>query len=210
MQQTNSYQYRPPETTNDVGAHSKRKEILSTLAVFIIAPVIALLITAFVFQSYEVDGPSMEKTLQNKDRLLVTKTPRTWAKITSRAYIPHRYDIIIFNHTDNYGLGTTQKQLIKRVIGLPGDRVVVKDDIVKIYNREHPAGYMVDRYGPETSVISDTIGNIDQVVGQNEVFLMGDNRSNSLDSRAFGTVDAKDIVGKLSARIYPFSQITRF
>ena len=66
MQTSNQYHYQPPAPPQEDKAHNKRKEILSTLAVFIIAPVIALLLTAFVFQSYEVDGPSMEKTLQAK------------------------------------------------------------------------------------------------------------------------------------------------
>ncbi len=200
-------------STEPTPKSSQRREILSTLAIIIIAPLVALFLTAFVFQSYEVDGPSMEKTLFNKDRLLVNKTPRTWARITGHSYQPKRYDVVIFNHTENYGLdGTTDKQLIKRVIGLPGDRVVVKDGVVRVYNKENPNGFLVDQKGPEAAVIGETVASteIDQKINKGEVFVMGDNRPNSLDSRAFGPINIDDIVGRLSIRIYPFNEITRF
>jgi len=192
---------------------SNKKEILSTLGVIIIAPVIALLLTAFVFQSYEVDGPSMERTLFNKDRLIVDKVPRTWSRITGNNWQPKRYQIVIFNHTETYGLESVEtKQLIKRVIGIPGDRVVVQDNEVTVYNNEHPDGFKVDQFGPESSVIGITTAsqNIDQEIKPGEIFVMGDNRPNSLDSRSFGPVEVKDLVGKLSLRIYPFNEVERF
>lgn len=191
----------PPETTQHDGARS----ILSTLGILIAAPIVALLLTAFVFQSYEVDGPSMETTLENHDRLLVLKLPRTFAKITHKDYIPNRGDIIIFSTTavqDGTGDGGA-KQLIKRVIGLPGDRVVVQDGHITLYNKEHPEGFDPDKSGTWGNVITTTTGNVDVTVHKDEVFVCGDNRTNSLDSRIIGTVPAKDIVGKLVFRIYP-------
>jgi signal peptidase I len=188
----------------------KKREIISTLAIIIIAPLIALFLTVFVFQSYEVDGPSMETTLHDNDRLLVNKMPVTWSKISRQSFTPSRYDIVIFNHTDNYGNSITEKQLIKRVIGLPGDRVVIKNGATTIYNNENPDGFNVDQNGPEAKAIKRTSGNVDLVVKEGTVFLMGDNRENSLDSRVFGPVDSQDIVGTLSFRIYPFSQFTKF
>ena len=188
------------------------RDTLSTLGIIILAPLVALFLTAFVFQSYQVEGPSMETTLQDKDRLIVTKTARTWARLSGNSYIPERYDVIIFNHTGEYANSqfVTEKQLIKRVIGLPGDRVVVKDGLVTIYNNERPDGYLVDREGPEKNTIGNTPGNIDEIVQENEVFVMGDNRVNSLDSRNFGPIAAKDIVGKLRLRIYPFDSANKF
>jgi len=197
-----------PEPSKKSG---NRRELFSTLGIILAALIIAPLLATFVFQTYEVDGPSMETTLQNKDRLIVTKTSRTWSKITRKPYVPKRYEVVVFNHKDSYGLTSAQeKQLIKRVIGLPGDRVVVKKGVVTIYNKSHPDGYAVDREGPEAGVIKDTEGNIDQTVGSNEIFLMGDNRANSLDSRAFGTVRVEHVVGKLAVRIYPFDNAQRF
>lgn len=210
MQDQNNAPIQPYTTPQEPGT-SKRREILSTIVLIGVALLIPVLLTTFIFQSYVVDGPSMESTLQNNDRLLVDKAPRTWSRVTRHPYVPKRYDIIIFNHTGTFGMElTTEKQLIKRVVGLPGERVVVKDGIVTVYNSDHPNGFEVDRAGPESAVIGDTAGIIDQNVGQNEVYVMGDNRPNSLDSRSFGPVDTKDIVGKLSIRVYPFNKITRF
>ena len=190
----------------------KFREFLSTLGIIIIAPLVALFLTAFVFQSYQVDGPSMETTLQDRDRLIVTKISRTWSRITGESYIPKRYDVIVFNHTGEYGdeQFVTEKQLIKRVVGIPGDRVVVKDGIVTIFNAQRPEGFLVDREGPEKNTINYTPGNIEETVKEGEVYVMGDNRENSLDSRSFGTVRAQDIVGRLSIRIYPFDKANKF
>ncbi len=188
------------------------KSVLSTLAILIIAPIIALTLTAFVFQSYEVDGPSMETTLQNRDRLIVLKTARTWARITGHTYIPQRGDIVIFNKNDlgNFGGSSAEKQLIKRVIGLPGERVVVKDGTITVFNKTHPQGFLPDKTLPYGGVIHVTPGNVDLVIGANEVFVCGDNRPNSLDSRSFGTIPASSIVGKLALRVYPFGKMERF
>ena len=191
---------------------NRLKETLSTLGIIILAPIVALFLTAFVFQSYQVDGPSMETTLQNRDRLIVTKTGKTWAKITGDSYIPKRYDIVVFNHTGEYGGNqfAAEKQLIKRVIGLPGDRVVVKSGVVTVFNNEHPDGFLIDREGPEKNVIGNTPGNIDETIKPGDIYVMGDNRENSLDSRSFGAIRSTDLVGKLSLRIYPFEKVDKF
>ncbi|MEI7682957.1 MAG: signal peptidase I [Candidatus Saccharibacteria bacterium] len=182
------------------------KSILSTLGLLLLAPLLALFLTAFVFQSYQVEGPSMQTSLQNKDRLIVLKVPRTWARITHHDYIPNRGDVIIFNHPDISGLGAGEKQLIKRVIALPGERVVVKNGELTVYNKEHPNGFSPDHTMPYGSVIKGTSGDVDLTVPDGEIFVCGDNRSNSLDSRYFGTVPASYIVGKLGLRVYPFKQ----
>jgi signal peptidase I len=186
--------------------HEGLRSIVSTLIILLLAPVIALFLTRFVFQSYEVDGPSMQTSLFNKDRLIVLKLPRTWATITRHNYIPNRGDIVIFNRhgVTNYEDGTP-KQLIKRVIGLPGERVVVKDGFVTVFNSAHPDGFSSDNTMPYGKVIKTTPGNVDLNVPEGEIFVMGDNRTNSLDSRYFGTIPASDLVGKLGLRIYPFS-----
>jgi signal peptidase I len=203
-----------PETASPepVDNSHKLKETLSTLGIIILAPIVALILTAFVFQSYQVDGPSMETTLHNKDRLIVTKIPRTWSRLTRHSYIPDRYDIVIFNHTGEFSDSqfVTEKQLIKRVIGLPGDKVIVKDGIVTIYNKERPEGFLIDREGPEKNTIANTPGNIEETVNEGEIYVMGDNRENSLDSRTFGSVRTQDVVGKLSLRIYPFDTANKF
>lgn len=188
------------------------KSLLGTVGIIIAAPIVALFLTLYVFQSYEVDGPSMETTLDNHDRLLVLKLPKTLASITRKDYIPNRGDIIIFNTSAIHdGAGDTgKKQLIKRVIGLPGDRVVVKDGVVTIYNNDNPNGFNPDKAGGWHDAITTTPGNTDVFVGDGEVFVLGDNRTNSTDSRVIGTIPSGDIVGKLIFRIFPISNAEVF
>jgi signal peptidase I len=186
------------------------KSVLSTILILLAAPLLAGFLMLFVFQSYEVDGPSMQTTLQNNDRLIVMKLPRTLARLTHHAYIPDRGDIIIFNEPSGADASNTTKQLVKRVIGLPGERVVVKDGQVTVYNGPHPNGFNPDKTLPYGSVIGTTPGDIDLVVPKDQVFVCGDNRTNSFDSRYFGTVPADNIIGKLDLRVYPFSQFKIF
>jgi signal peptidase I len=188
------------------------KSVLTTLLLLALAPLIAWALISFVFQSYEVDGPSMERTLSDKDRLIVVKTDRTWSRLTGRPYIPPRGEIIVFIKSDVREFGTTQeRQLIKRVIGLPGERVVIDDGIITVYNAQHPDGFNPDAGTDyEKNVQAETNGDIDLMVGENEVFVIGDNRSNSLDSRSFGTIDSEDIVGRLMFRLFPVNKAEKF
>jgi signal peptidase I len=189
------------------------KEIVSTLTILLSALTIAFGLLAFVFQSYQVDGPSMQESLHDQDRLVVWKAPRTWARITGNQFVPNRGDIIIFNENGLSAYGQDDaKQLVKRVIGLPGDRVVVRDGLVTVYNKEHPDGFQPDKtlpYGKEHPV-SFTSGTNDVTLAENELFVCGDNRANSLDSRIFGPIHTDQVIGKLVARIYPFGDIEKF
>ena len=209
-----------PDTTGDAGVHVSGpsrgegfRELLSTLGVLVTALIVAFALIAWVFQSYEVDGPSMESTLQNHDRLIVWKVPRTIARITHHDYIPNRGDVIIFVESGlaSYGQDDT-KQLIKRVVGLPGDRVVVNNGRLTIFNAQHPAGFMPDQTLPYGSVINESTDthNIDITLGPGQLFVCGDNRPNSLDSRTFGPIEAHQVVGKLALRLLPVSQIKKF
>lgn len=180
------------------------KEVLSTVGILLLAPLAAIILTVFVFQFYRVDGPSMEQTLHNNDRLIVFKLPKTWARLTKRSYIPERDEIIVFNRLEEDG---TERQLIKRVIGLPGDHVIVKDNKVIIYNVDHPDGFDPDAGKDHQPYTVPTAGNVDLTVPEGQVFVLGDNRKNSLDSRRFGTIHADDIIGRLASRVYPFKPV---
>lgn len=187
------------------------KSIISTIAVLIAAPLIAIFITTYVFQSYEVDGPSMQTTLEDNDRLIVFKLPRTIARITKKDYLPGRGDIIIFNREGTFDPAVhREKQLIKRIIGLPGERVVVDEGKITVYNDESPDGFSPDNDEAYSDAITYTPGKVDLTVPAGEVFVAGDNRSNSLDSRSFGTIPARDIVGKLIVRLLPINSARGF
>jgi signal peptidase I len=190
------------------------RTLLSTIGILLLAPLIAIFLTLFVFQSYQVDGPSMETTLQNNDRLIVWKLPRTWARITGHQYVPSRGDIIILNESGltSYGSPEDKRQLVKRVVALPGERVVIKDNVLTVYNRENPDGFQPDAtlpYGKNGS-IPPTTNNAEFTLSATELFVCGDNRPNSLDSRTFGPIQTSQVVGKLVARILPLSNIEKF
>jgi len=202
-----------PTTPPKSSKHDGLRSILSTIAILIAAPIIAIFLTTFVFQSYEVDGPSMETTLENHDRLIVLKVPKTFAQLTNREYIPKRNDIIIFKTSavqDGSLDDGSEKQLVKRVIGLPGDRVVVKNGSMTLFNTEHPEGFNPDTGQDHGDAVSVTPGDVDLEINEGEVFVCGDNRVNSLDSRSIGTIASKDIIGKLVMRIYPLDTVRKF
>lgn len=215
------YDFTPSPNAYDTGlsgpspAPKKRRDgwlsILSTILIIIVAPVIAWLMIMFVFQSYQVDGQSMESTLSDSERLIVLKTDRTWATIKSTDYIPERYDIIVFVKRGMVDFGdTSERQLIKRVIGMPGERVVVGGGVITVYNRENPSGFNPDTNQEYAETITVTNGDMDIIVPDGEVFVAGDNRTNSLDSRTFGTVPSEDIVGRLIFRLLPLNRAESF
>lgn len=183
----------------------------STIAVLLIAPLVAIFLTAFVFQSYQVDGQSMETTLSHNDRLLVWKVPKSWSRITGNPYIPQRGDVVVFVDKELGSFGQdTSKQLVKRVIALPGERVTVEDGKVYVYNKENPQGFVPDDTLPYGEAIQETIGEKDVTVPEGSLYVLGDNRANSLDSRSFGPIDANDIVGKLVMRVWPLGNTKTF
>jgi signal peptidase I len=198
--------------SNDNTGHSSGwKDFFSTIAILGAAFVIALLMISFVFRSYQVDGPSMQNTLHNNDKLIIWKVPKTWSDITRHPYIPDRGDIIVFTETGlaQYGQENT-KQLIKRVIGLPGDKVVVSNGVYTIYNKQHPNGFDPDKTLPYGKDIPTTSGTLSVTLGPDQLFVSGDNRPDSLDSRDFGPINANQIIGKLVLRVYPLSETKIF
>jgi len=208
-QQPQSSNPRRPERRK---SHRVR-EFFSTAFVIIAAVCIAILLTLYVFQSYQVDGPSMQPSLHNGDRLIIWKVPRTIARMTGNPYVPGRGDVIVFAEPAITEPDGSPKQLIKRVIALPGERVVIKDGIVTVYNDESPDGFSPDTtlpYGEGINLTVDPDQSIDIIVGEGEVYAMGDNRFNSMDSRIFGPVNSDDIIGKLILRMYPIADFKAF
>lgn len=197
--------------TDESHGTSGWREALSAIGIILVALGVAFFIIAFVFRSYQVDGPSMESTLSSGDKLIIWKVPRSWAKITGHPYIPNRGDIVVFNESGLAAFGQQDsKQLIKRVIGLPGDHVVIKNGVVTIYNAAHPAGFEPDKSLPYGKNIPETTGDINLTLGAHKLYVEGDNRPDSLDSRSFGPIDASQIIGKLVLRVFPLSHAEVF
>lgn len=184
------------------------RSILSTIGLLGSAFAIAILLNSFVIQSYQVDGQSMQNTLQNNDRLIVDKVPRTLSRITGHQYVPARTQIIIFNQDGLPGF-IGQKQLIKRVIGLPGERVVVHNGKITVYNQQNPDGFNPDASGKYTAV-QPTSQEVDVQLQSDELFVCGDNRPNSEDSRYFGPIKTNQVVARLVLRILPLNKAKDF
>ena len=193
------------------GSHARDglRNISSTLLLLISAPIIAILLTSHVFQSYQVDGQSMETTLQNGDRLIVLKLPKTIANISRGTYMPNRYDIVVFDRPPQSAISANVEHLIKRVIALPGERVSIRDGRVTVYNDEYPDGFNPDVNQEHSESVSVTEGQVDITVSEGEVFVLGDNRFNSTDSRKFGSIDTDSIVGTAELRFVPVSKMKK-
>lgn len=169
------------------------KEMISTLLYLLVVLCLTWLVIHFVGQRTDVEGASMEVTLSDGDNLIVDK-------ITYRFKNPKRFDIIVFPF--QYKENT---YYIKRIIGLPGETVQI-DEKGNIYiNGE----ILAESYGKEV-IKPENIGIAAEPItlGEDEYFVLGDNRNNSSDSRteAVGNVHREDIIGRAWLRIWPFSK----
>jgi signal peptidase I len=123
-------------------------------------------------------------------------------KLSYLLHKPKRGDVMIFKLYENNNNPYEGKHLIKRVIGLPGDHVVVTNGITTIYNKENPKGFVID----ESYIIyKDLHKNADVTLDDHHYFMMGDNRAQSYDSRDWGPLDEVNIKGQVLFRIYPFN-----
>ncbi len=169
----------------------------SSLLLWIIGIIILVkLIQAFLVQPFIVDGASMLPTYHNKEFLLVDK-------FSYQIKNPVRGDIMIFKLYENNNNPYEGKHLIKRVIGLPSERVVVKNGITTIYNSKNPYGFVLNESYVSFKEISK---DVDLTLDDHHYFVMGDNRAQSYDSRDWGPLDAINIKGQVLFRVYPFKQ----
>ncbi len=191
--------------------HSGFRDFMSFIGILAIALGLAIILISFIFRSYAVDGPSMETAFHNEDKLIIWKVPRTIARITGHQYVPNRGDVIIFSEDNLSACGQEgERQLIKRVVGLPGEHVVVKNGVITVYNKDNLQGFQPDLELPynKDHHIPATTGNIDITLGENQLFMSGDNRPNSCDSRSFGPIETNQVIGKLVLRLLPANKIT--
>lgn len=182
--------------------------VLKTIFSWIILPgLIVLFLHSFVFQAFYVSGSSMNPDFQDGDYLIIDKVGFTLSNIKSTIGLDtsldlKRGDVLVFRYPNN-----PSTFFIKRLIGLPGDRVVVRDGRVTIYNNEHPEGLVLSEPYIDPSAV--TQGDIDEVVEKNKYFVMGDNRepNGSFDSREWGQLPREDIVGVATARLLPINEL---
>ena len=170
-------------------------EILDWIESFVFAVFVIILIFIFLFRIVTVDGHSMNSTLSDKDRVIISHLN----------YDPKNDDIVVVNSS------VLNKTLIKRVIGIAGDTVKIDYNINTVYvngkaiSNEHIDNTMLDKgmFDPSFK-ISD--GVYEYKVPENSIFIMGDNRNNSTDSRTIGFISKDDVMGHVIFRLYPFKE----
>lgn len=183
----------------DDGLWSKSKPFRDWIVVVVIALGAAMFVRVWILQQYYISGPSMEPTLHQNNRVLVNK-------LSYRFGEPERGDIIVFDRQTRAESGgkVLHDDLIKRVIGLPGESVEIKDCRLLIDGKVSPEPYLVDEDGNGPGCSGGDFAAID--VPDGEYFVLGDNRPQSSDSRAFGTVHEDDIVGRAFVLVWPLSK----
>lgn len=185
------------EFNNQDGADEKTPNLFAeTIRLMLIALAIVLPIRMFVVAPFIVDGASMEPSYHNGEYLLVDE-------VSYRFQEPQRGDVIVFRPPD-----APNVYYIKRVIGLPGDTVEIKDGKITLSNATVPAGYLLNEteYLPGESASPAEFSKV--TLKENEYFIMGDNRDNSRDSRRIGPVPMDHFKGKVMLRVFPFSKFT--
>lgn len=171
--------------------------IFDFLKVFIIAVAIIIPIRYFLFQPFVVTGDSMRPNFHDGDYLIIDE-------MTYRFFHePSRGEVVVLRFPND-----PSQFFIKRLIGLPEDRVVIEDGSVTVFNKDYPNGFLLkENYLPKNGV---TVGRVDAKLGPDQYFVLGDNRSSSSDSRVWGPLQRKDIVGRVYLRIFPVRQFQLF
>ncbi|MDO8494958.1 MAG: signal peptidase I [bacterium] len=151
----------------------------------------------FVIQPFFVKGASMEESFHNGDYVLIDE-------ISYRFNEPQRGDVVVFRFPQD-----PSQYFIKRIIGLPGEKIQIKSNEVLIFNEEHPEGFILD----ESAYLENdqrTTGDFSMNVDEKEYFVLGDNRMHSSDSRIWGAVNRQLISGRVFLRAWPITDIGTF
>ena len=161
----------------------KFKKILKEYIPYVLIIVIILLIKTYVFSPIIVNGDSMDSTLKDGDVMILNKYTYYTSNIK-------RFDIIVIKYEGRY--------IIKRVIGLPGDKIKVEDNILYINEKAYAEEYLDTNTSTEDFEISK--------IEDGYYFVLGDNREVSLDSRSIGLIKKSDIEGKATYTLFPFNR----
>lgn len=164
--------------------------------VILIAVVTVFFVRTFLMQPFLVSGASMEPNFSTGNYLLIDE-------VTYRLRVPERGEVVVFKYPNDPSV-----YYIKRIIGLPGERIIVKNGEIKIINKEYPDGIKMDEIYLDTNL--RTLGDIDSILDGDDYFVMGDNRSFSYDSRSWGSLPKDNIVGIVRLRLFPINSVEAF
>ena len=183
-----------------VGANRRRifKLFIEWFSVIGIALVVAMVIRVFLFQQFYISGPSMETTLFSDNRVLVNKLEYRFGEIS-------RGDVVVFDRATMNGSAVEHDDLIKRVIALGGETITIKQCDVYINGMKLSEPYLPtrDTAMPTPQERCNTVDLEETLIPIGEVFLMGDNRPQSFDSRMFGPISTDLIVGRAFVLLWP-------
>ncbi len=168
-------------------------EILEVVAISLFT---VFIIRTYLVQPFLVSGASMDPNFSNGNYLIIDE-------LSYRFREPIRGEVIVFKYP-----GDKKTFYIKRIIGLPSERVVVDGGNVKIYNQENKEGFMLSEEYLNTNM--KTLGNSDMTLGEDEYFVLGDNRNQSFDSRNWGSVGRDAIIGITRVRLLPVTKVSLF
>jgi len=169
------------------------KNVREWVQVIVIALIISLPIRFFIAEPFVVNGASMDPTFSTGQFLIVDR-------VTYRFQEPKRYDVIIFEYPNDPSI-----YYIKRIIGLPGETVTIKDGKVSISTASSTPFQVDDSY---VAAVHESHDNFSMTLGPTQYFVMGDNRAQSSDSRAWGPLDAHFIVGRPIVRLLPVNALS--
>jgi signal peptidase I len=195
-----------PEALDSVSeeetGHSPGRVLRDWILVVVIALGAALLVRVYVLQQFYISGPSMESTLFENNRVLVNK-------LSYRLHDIRRSDVVVFDRITTSGGVIAHDDLIKRVIGIEGDTVEIKDCKVLVNAKEIQEPYLDESVLALPNAV-ERCRVIDMkpiTVPKDQLFVMGDNRPESYDSRSFGTIPKHLVVGRAFAIVWPFGRI---
>ncbi len=183
------------EITSPVESKSKKtKKVVWDLVKFVFTVLIIVVpIRAFVAQPFIVSGESMSPTFDSKDYLIIDE-------VTFHFRDPIRGEVVVFHPPKQ----SDTVYYIKRVVGIPGDTIEIKSGKITITNIEHPEGFTLEEPYIEFKSFETTT----KTLNEDEYFVLGDNRARSSDSRYWGVLPRKNIIGRALIRLFPFNNIS--
>lgn len=171
---------------------SKKKEILDFIKYIVIAILIVIPVRMYIAQPFIVSGESMYSTFLDGDYLIIDE-------ISYRLGEPHRGDVVVFKYPLD-----PKRFFIKRIIGLPNEEISVKEGVITIKNKDNSEGFIYE----EPYLKQDFSDTFEFRTKNGEYFVMGDNRDKSSDSRSWGTLPEKFMIGRAYVRLLPLEDIS--